>query len=168
MSKMPNIHGGGANTNVNGLHFEQTTSLNDVLIDNGFIVNNGEVHDKNNQLIGYSKPKHQFRKFLKSNGVDLDVNSDSLLPDDAFINVQKRVVYIIEKKFQNGSGSVDEKLQTCSYKLSQYKKLISQMNYDTEYLYILNDWFKQKKYSDVLAYINSVGCHYFFNSIPLG
>ena len=27
MSRTPNTHGGGARTNQNGLHFEQTTSL---------------------------------------------------------------------------------------------------------------------------------------------
>ena len=30
MARIPNKHGGGAQTNRNGLHFEQTTSLNDV------------------------------------------------------------------------------------------------------------------------------------------
>lgn len=31
MPRTPNIHGGGARTNQNGLHFEQTTSLDDAL-----------------------------------------------------------------------------------------------------------------------------------------
>lgn len=31
MARVPNKHGGGAQTNRNGLHFEQTTSLNDAL-----------------------------------------------------------------------------------------------------------------------------------------
>lgn len=51
MSRMPNMFGGGAGTNANGLHFEQTTSLD-----------------------------------------------------------------IIEKKFQHGPGSVDEKLPNCDFK----------------------------------------------------
>ena len=36
-----------------------------------------------------------------------------------------------------------------------------------EYFYLLSDWFKEYKYTDVLNYINSVGCYYYFNSIPL-
>ena len=31
MARTPNIHGGGARTNANGLYFEQTTSLEDAL-----------------------------------------------------------------------------------------------------------------------------------------
>ena len=35
MPRNPNIHGGGARTNQNGLHFEQTTSLDDALCNAG-------------------------------------------------------------------------------------------------------------------------------------
>lgn len=44
---------------------------------------------------------------------------------------------------------------------------MSQLNIDVEYIYILNDWFKQPKYKDVLDYIISVHCQYYFNYIPL-
>ena len=36
-----------------------------------------------------------------------------------------------------------------------------------EYVYILNDWFNDPVYRDVLDYIKSVGCHYFFSELPL-
>ena len=36
-----------------------------------------------------------------------------------------------------------------------------------EYVYVLNDWFKDPSYKDVLDYINSVNCHYKFNELPL-
>jgi len=35
-----------------------------------------------------------------------------------------------------------------------------------KYVYVLSDWFKHKSYKDVLDYINSVGCHYFFEILP--
>lgn len=38
MARIPNKHGGGAQTNRNGLHFEQTTSLNDALIASGYTI----------------------------------------------------------------------------------------------------------------------------------
>ena len=38
MPKSPNTHGGGARTNLNGLHFEQTTSLDDALYSAGTIL----------------------------------------------------------------------------------------------------------------------------------
>ena len=38
MPRTPNIHGGGARTNQNGLHFEQTTSLDDALCNAGYTI----------------------------------------------------------------------------------------------------------------------------------
>ena len=76
-------------------------------------------------------------------------------------------MYIIECKFQRVEGSVDEKLQTCDFKKKQYKKLLAKANIDVEYMYLLSDFFKNKKYKDVLDYIHSVGCYYYFEYIPL-
>lgn len=167
MPRTPNTHGGGALTNANGLHFEQTTSLDAALQRKGYVISStGEVY-YNNILIGYSKAKHKFRKFLEASGVDLSVNSDVMLPDDTFINIRTRTVYIVEKKFQSSAGSVAEKIQTCEYKKLQYTKLISQMNYDTVYVYILSDFFNDPKFDDVLDFIISKGCYYFFNELPL-
>jgi len=65
------------------------------------------------------------------------------------------------------AGSVDEKLQTCDFKKKQYKKLMSPLNIDVEYIYILSDWFRDPTYKDTLDYIISVGCHYYFKYLPL-
>ena len=159
MPRTPNTHGGGALTNANGLHFEQTTDLDDALIRKGYSISKiGGVYG-NGIHIGFSKRKKDFRRFLQANGVNLSVNSDALEPDDAFINVRNQTVYIIEKKFQSVSGSVDEKLQTCLYKKMQYEKLVSQIGCDIVYTYVLSDWFKQDKYRDVLNYIQYVICY---------
>lgn len=48
LSRKPNTYGGGANTNVNGLKFEQTTSLDSVLESNGFKVLDNKVFLKTN------------------------------------------------------------------------------------------------------------------------
>ena len=40
-------------------------------------------------------------------------------------------------------------------------------NIDVEYIYILSDWFKHSAYKDTLDYIISVGCHYYFEILPL-
>lgn len=168
MPRIPNTHGGGALTNAHGLIFEQTTSLNDALIRGDYrVALDGKVCNSKGLILGYSKSKHEFIHFMVDNGVGLNVNSDKLLPDDAFINVRNRTVYIIEKKFQKVAGSVDEKLQTCLYKKNQYSKLVSQLGYSISYTYVLNDWFRQAKYKDVLKFIDDVGCYYFFNELPL-
>jgi hypothetical protein len=70
-------------------------------------------------------------------------------------------------KYQQGEGSVDEKLQTCDFKRKQYAKLVASLELKVEYVYVLSEWFNKPKYRDVLAYINSMNCHYKFGTIPL-
>jgi hypothetical protein len=89
------------------------------------------------------------------------------LPDEAILIIKDKTLYIIEMKFQEVTGSVDEKLQTCDFKNQQYKKLLAPLNISVKYAYVLNDWFKKKEYKDVLDYVKSVGCYYFFEEIPL-
>lgn len=155
-------------TNAHGLLFEQTTSLNDALINAGYrVTGEGKVINSVGVILGYSRSKREFIRYIEEQGVDLTVNSDQLLPDDAFINIINKTIYIIEKKFQSVAGSVDEKLQTCLYKKRQYAKLASQIGYDLEYTYVLGGWFRKPKYLDVLGFIEKVGCHYYFNELPL-
>ena len=98
MPRQANRFGGGANTNRNGLHFEQTTSLNTALQNAGFIIaNHFEVYDRN-QLLGYSINQDEFSTiFLRQNGInDRAINSKRWKPDEAFINEIDKTVYIIE------------------------------------------------------------------------
>ena len=107
-------------------------------------------------------------KFLESRGVDYRKHlSKKLLPDEALYVVVNNTLYIIEMKFQKVAGSVDEKLQTCDFKRKQYAKLMAPLNIEVEYIYILSDWFKASQYKDVLDYIISVGCQYYFKYLPL-
>ena len=92
--------------------------------------------------------------------------SKKLLPD-ALLVIIRETLFIIEVKYQQVAGSVDEKLQTCDFKRKQYLKLVQPLGIKVEYVYVLNDWFKHPSYKDVLAYINSVNCHYKFNELPL-
>ncbi|MBF0777286.1 hypothetical protein [Streptococcus cuniculi] len=110
-----------------------------------------------------------YRYFDEIDGYDYTkIISAKLLPDEAIFVINSNTVYIIEKKTQSGGGSVDEKLQTCDFKLKQYKKLFSPLNKEANYSYLLDkDWFEQSRYKDVLDYIISVGCKYYFNFIPL-
>lgn len=168
MSKKVNTVGGGAQTNKNGLKFEQTTSLDEALATYGYEIRKHKVF-KGETLIGLSLQKRKLYKyFLEKKEIDyMNYISKRLEPDDAFINFKNKTVYILEKKFQNGAGSVDEKLQTCDFKKKQYTKLFNPIGYKCEYAYILCDWFKDPKYKDVLDYIESMGCYYFFNTVPL-
>ena len=105
---------------------------------------------------------------LEPNGVDYrDINSKQWQPDECFINFEHRIAFIIEKKFQNSSGSVDEKLPGCHFKKREYEKLFHPLGFEVEYLYVFNDWFHDPRYRDTLEYITEMGCHYFFDEIPL-
>ena len=114
MPRQANRFGGGANTNRNGLHFEQTTSLNTALQNAGFIIaNHFEVYDRN-QLLGYSINQDEFSTiFLRRNGInDRAINSKRWNPDEAFINEIDKTVYIIEKKFQHTRACLKNKSYT--------------------------------------------------------
>jgi len=88
--------------------------------------------------------------------------SKQLRPDICiFIN---GTIFIIECKFQQVDGSVDEKLQTCDFKKKQYEKLMFGSNIKVEYVYVLNNYFYNPKYKDVLDYIKSVKCYYYFEN----
>ena len=106
--------------------------------------------------------------FLAPRGIDYrQYNSKQWLPDECFINEITKTAFIIEKKFQSSSGSVDEKLPSCHFKKREYEKLFFPLGYPVVFIYVFNDWFQHSMYRDTLQYIEDMGCYYFFNEIPL-
>jgi len=158
---------GGANTKT-GLVFEGKTDLSTFLNkQKGYKVTGESVFYKN-KLVARVFKKYSFYKFLDAEGIDWEILiSKRLLPDDSIYVIINNTMFIIECKFQQSEGSVDEKLQTCDFKKKQYQKLLSQLNMEVEYIYLLSDWFKNPKYKDVLDYIISVRCSYYFGYVPL-
>ncbi len=162
---------GGGNT-LTGLHFEDEKDLLKLLASKqGYEVKDDKVGKSilyNGEIVAYVYRKHDLYKFLKTKQIDWESKiSKRLLPDDALHVTTNNTLFIIEIKFQQVPGSVDEKLQTCDFKKKQYQKLLAKLNLKIEYIYVLSDWFKQKQYKDVLNYITSVNCHYYFGYIPL-
>jgi len=158
---------GGGNTKT-GLIYEGKVDLPTYLAtQDGYTVEGSVVRYKGEKVARVFK-KHGFYRFLDEVGVDWRACiSCQLLPDNCIYVIIKNTLFIIEVKHQETTGSVDEKLQTCDFKRKQYKKLLSRINIEVEYVYILNDWFRQPRYKDVLDYIISVDCQYYFNYIPL-
>ena len=168
--KKHNTVGGGSLTTEHGLLYEEYTDLKEALRKADFILEQKkawcEVYDGLHK-VGLAVQKHGFYKafdHLDNNGWNNYV-SKRLLPDDAFVNLDTRTVFIIEKKFQMGAGSVDEKLQTVDFKIKEYKKMLP--GWEVKFIYILNDFFEQDIYRDVFEYIKSVGGDYRFNELPL-
>ncbi len=153
-----NSKAGGKKTNINGLRYEDQVWSQ---IDSDFLLEN--------EIENY--PKYSFYKWLKE--IDPEINikeivSKKLLPDNAFYSARHNILHIIEVKYQERSGSVDEKIQTCGFKLRQYNKIMSYFIPDIKikFSYILNDWFQRNEYEDSLDYINESNCKFYFNTIP--
>jgi hypothetical protein len=164
---------GGSNT-LTGLNFESKVDFQKLLGEiPGYSL--AEISDKagmgvffERKLVARCFKKHDFYRFLDESKVDWQkMLSKKLLPDDAMLVIVRETLFIIEVKYQQVAGSVDEKLQTCDFKRKQYLKLVAPLGLKVEYVYVLNDWFKKPEYKDVLDYIHSVNCHYKFNELPL-
>ena len=158
---------GGGNT-ITGLNFEKEIDILELLKSkDGYEVKNSIIYF-NQKEVARSILKNALYKYLETQGVDYKkIISKRLLPDEAIYVIVNNTLFIIEIKFQKVAGSVDEKLQTCDFKRKQYAKLMAPLNIEVEYIYILSDWFRKPEYKDVLDYIISVGCQYYFKYLPL-
>ena len=168
---------GGANTNANGLAFEKDVDLPALLARKGFILEEAKggyfklKKEKGGKDLGILFRKRKIYNYLYELGAIKDTDATGILskrmePDDAFLNLTNNTLYIIEAKFQEKGGSVDEKLQTCDYKKKRYEKLFAGLVGKVEYIYVLNDWFQHPRYEDTLGYVEEMGCHYYFTVIP--
>lgn len=158
---------GGGNTKT-GLIFEGKTDLVTFLgQQQGYRIDEDNVYYKE-RLVAQVYKQRGFLNLLKKHGIKWEEHiSKMLYPDNSIYVMINNTLFIIECKFQQVGGSVDEKLQTCDFKKKQYQKLMAQANIEVEYIYLLNDWFRNPKYKDVLDYIISVRCQYYFEYIPL-
>ena len=159
---------GGANT-LTGLVYEGKVDLKTFLNQQpGYRVEGSHVLYQDKEVGQIFKKHELYSQFLKPRGIDWrNCISAQLLPDNGIYVIINNTVYIIEVKTQNVGGSVDEKLQTCDFKKKQYQKLFFPLNIEVQYIYILDEWFRNPRYKDVLDYIISVGCQYYFQYFPL-
>lgn len=159
---------GGANTKT-GLYFEGKVDFLTFIKSQKNYSIKGNAIFYNNKEVAMSFKKYGLYKYLEENGISYKkIISKKLLPDDVIFVITNNTFFILEIKFQEVAGSTDEKLQTCDFKIKQYRKLLAQLNVEVQYIYILSDWFKKPGYKDVLDYIISInGCSYYFNYLPL-
>lgn len=115
---------------------------------------------------GIDISKTKLKKFLAERGVKdpTEYLSWMFQPDEAYYLPETNEVIIYEKKFQQTSGSADEKLGNCAWKIKEYSECFAAAGIErVSYIYIFNDWFKQSRYEKLLKYIRSVdGCDYMF------
>ncbi len=158
----------GGNRTQTGLKFEKRQDLlKEIATLKGYTIRENIIYYKGRE-VARSYKKHDLYKFLEEQGVNWKKQiSKKLLPDEALYVLVNNTLFIIEMKYQQVSGSVDEKLQTCDFKKKQYRKLMAPLNIEVEYIYILSHWFKDPSYKDTLDYVISMGCQYYFEWLPL-
>jgi len=160
--------GKGGGSTITGLNFEKKRDILEILKKAKDYSVKGSIIYYQNKEVARSYRKYGLYKFLNERGVDWrKILSKRLIPDEALYVIVNNTLFIIEVKFQNVGGSVDEKLQTCDFKAKQYRKLMAPLNIEVEFIYILNDWFNKPAYKDTFDYVISVGCQYYFNYLPL-
>ena len=133
---------GGAQTNANGLPYEILTSLDTeftvtrninkhirIILFNGY--NGNFVHTMQNGFKIYMRERNQ----INDNAV---FPHGCKRPDECIIDEENKKLWVIEKKFQQTSGSVCEKIQTGIFKKIAYNRLFPE--YTVYYIYCLSRW----------------------------
>lgn len=150
---------GGCNTNKNGLAYEDITNMCN------YTKNFTECNEAGKKYrvfdfdgtTSVQVEKKSLQNYLHA---DYKKQEKSLQPDEAFIDTDKKTIYILEKKFQQTAGSVDEKIQTGMFKRELYEQMYP--SYTIEYCYVLSDWFKADKYLPEMRFNKKYGIRVFF------
>jgi len=162
---------GWANTNKTGLPFEDLVDPKKIILSlkHYEIRNDFEIFYLWQKVWEIFKHNSLYKKFLEPKWIICsDYLSAKLLPDGAIFVIIKNTLFILEVKKQWWWGSTDEKLQTSDFKRKQYQKLVAKLWVKIEFCFILDEFFKQKKYNDVLNYIIAIGDKYFWGeTLPL-
>ncbi len=159
--------GVGGGRTITGIHFERKVDILSALSKiPGYRIEGADIFF-NDVLVATSLRKQALYRWLLLKGVDFaTIVSKQWWPDEALLVHSTKTLHVIEMKFQQVGGSVDEKLQTCDFKKKTYTKLLAPLNISVEYMYILSEWFNKPGYKDTLDYILSVGCYYYFEELP--
>lgn len=166
---------GGSNTNKNGLPYEELTDLTDKItiieeikikkekLKNSFIMYfNNNDNELENQKSFIKTKKSELFKCMKDE-TDLKINKahGCKEPDECYIDKEYKNIFIIEKKFQQGSGSVCEKIQSSDFKEWQYSRTFPE--YKIIYIYCLSEWFKKNCIAE-LEYLNEKKFKYYWGN----
>ena len=124
--KRDNSKAGGKNTTIHGLQFEKDSEIRSKLkcIEPNHLFDSIVCEVKDKPIICTSK--YNLAKILSK---DYKKDVKKLLPDEAFIDVKNKKLFIVEKKFQKCNGSVDEKIRTCLFLLEILWRIVSNIYY---------------------------------------
>ena len=171
---------GGANTNKNGLKFEENTNLKNSHI---IIKNLKERISKNKKLKSKAEiikfpnsekkftylTQHCFRLYMNKMKYtsDIYVNNPTLElhgtknPDTCYLNETDKILFWIEKKEQKIKGSVCEKLQTAETKKEHFKERYPE--FKIEYCFVISSTLKEQCYGEI-KYLKEKNIPIFFGN----
>lgn len=169
MVRQHNTSGGGSQTNHNGLKFERDTdfselvsqlekySLEEIIYDDKKKYRGFDVY-RDDKFVGKIVPHTRFYDWLKEINLE-NTNAKHGDPDECFINYENKTVYIIEKKWQQTSGSVDEKLFGFGNKRRLYQRILDSVEdpFSVQFVFVGNDFFKQKSYRNYFEMLRGDG-----------
>ena len=153
---------GGSNTNKNGLPYEEITDLNDkitIIKTNNY--SNIIKFNNNEKLFIKTKQSNLFKCMKDETNTNIEKAHGCKNPDECYIDKDSKNMFIIEKKFQQCSGSVCEKIQTVHCKVWQYSRTFP--DYNIIYMYCLSDWFKKNCIAE-LEYLDFMNISYFWGN----
>lgn len=147
---------GGANTNMNGKSFEDKTSNEEFLLQNGFV--KYEIAKKKMYYLE-KKENNKTILFFKQGGLkayfkwkyDKEICRH---PDEAYLIITptSKILKIIEKKNQTGAGSVDTKLMCGPGFIYEYKFCCGP-DFEVEYAFCLSKYLEEEYKSEQKKYI---------------
>lgn len=156
---------GGANTNKNGLKFEEKTCIEPYLEKKDFdkicfkSKNKNSyyyqyIYDDNKKIIYFTKAG--FKMYFK----EIFNISTYKEPDEGYllINNNKYYLKILEKKNQNVNGSVEEKLKTGDFIKQEYELMINNneknINFNVSFAFCVSKFLQDKLSSNNEKFIN--------------
>lgn len=140
---------GGANTNANGLPFEKCVLRNHVP---------GKKYLIGDKIFTFMK-QGQFTKHMKDlKDPQWEHNKK---PDGAYVSEDRKTLIIIEVKHQKVAGTADEKIRAGPCLRDEYKALYPSVKH-VHLMFIVNDWYKQKKYEIAIEHNKKSGIPVFF------
>ena len=152
---------GGENTNKSGKSHEEKTHLSSFYTYSQNIKKITPKSYLSKVSFGYNEfmniEQGGFAKYLKPKS---KLGHGCKKPDEMYIDENNKIIFWIEKKNQNGSGSVSEKLQGAPFKKKNLKE--NYPDYDIEYIFILNDFFKNNHEAE-LNYLKEENIPVFFS-----
>jgi len=145
---------GGSRTNETGLNFEEQANISEHYEQRTKQEIGETIKFKQGDIPFLRLRKHDLRKWTKmlpkDEYNDIPKSAGTILPDDCYVDTINKLMIILEKKFQQGSGSVIEKLQSPKDKVRNLSERY--IGYRVHYIYWLSEWYDTNAEAELMYF----------------